>query len=300
MAYYDDLILALKQAGIAPLITLDHFIYPKWVSDQGAWTNPETTKEFVAYSRMIAERYHTDVHLWITFNEAVMYIFSEKSSRKLSIKDTLLTRDNIVSAHRQVYDIIHQLDAKAMVTSNIVWMGDHFGSTFFRWFSNWMFLDRIEDKCDVIAIDYYAADLLKTLKLAKHWMWPIEPAGLYRGLEILKAQYPGKPLLIAETGIATENGQPRPDGLKREDVLRDSIYWTQRARADGVNIIGFMVWSLTDNYEWGSYTPRFGLFTVNVLKDPALARIPTAAVPAYQEVIRNSGVGSDYTPVLPQ
>ena len=300
MAYYDDLILALKQAGIAPLITLDHFIYPKWVSEQGAWTNPETTTEFVAYSRMIAARYHADVHLWITFNEAAFYIFSEKGSRQLSIQDTLLTRDNIVSAHRQVYDVIHQLDAKAVVTSNIVWLGDHFGSGFLRWFTNWLFLDRIEDKCDVIAIDYYAADIIKTIKLGKHWMWPTEPAGLYRGLKILKAQYPDKPLLIAEIGMATEDGKPRPDGLKREDVLRDTIYWAQRAKADGVNLIGYMVWSLTDNYEWGSYTPRFGLFTVNVLKDPALARIPTAAVPAYQKVIRNSGVGASYQPVLPQ
>ncbi|MES2490962.1 MAG: family 1 glycosylhydrolase [Pseudomonadota bacterium] len=300
MAYYDDLILALKEAGIAPLITLDHFIYPKWVSDQGAWNNPETTKQFVAYSRMIAERYSKDVNLWITFNEAAFFIASEKSSRKLTIKQTLNVRDNIVSAHRQVYDVIHQLNSKAIVTSNIVWLGDHFGSTFLRWFTNWLFLDHIEDKCDVIAIDYYAANVGKLLKLGKHWQWPSEPPGIYRALKILKEQYPDKPLLIAEIGMSTENGKPRADGLTREDVLRDTVYWTQRAKADGVNIIGYMVWSLTDNYEWGSYTPRFGLYTVNVLTDPTLARIPTAAVPAYQEIIRNHGVAPSYLPVLPQ
>lgn len=300
MAYYDDLILALKEAGIAPLITLDHFIYPKWVSDQGAWNNPETTTEFVAYSRMIAERYHADVHLWITFNEAAFYIASEMGARKLSIKETMNARDNIVSAHRQVYDVIHKIDTKAMVTSNIVWVGDQFGSTFLHWFTDWLFLDQIEDKCDVIAIDYYASDLVKTIKLGKHWMWPIDPPGLYRALKMLKKTYPNKPVLIAEIGMATEDGQPRPDGIKREDVLRDTVYWAQRAKADGANLIGYMVWSLTDNYEWGSYTPRFGLYTVNVMKDPTLARIPTAAVPAYQEVIRNHGVTSSYLPVLPQ
>ena len=36
-----------------------------------------------------------------------------------------------------------------------------------------------------------------------------------------------------------------------------------------MNLIGYNYWSLTDNYEWGSYTPRFGLYTVNVTSDPA-------------------------------
>jgi beta-glucosidase len=72
------------------------------------------------------------------------------------------------------------------------------------------------------------------------------------------------------------------------------------ARDDGANVIGYMVWSLTDNFEWGSYTPRFGLYTVNVETDLSLARIPTDAVPAYQDVIRNGGLSADYRPVMAQ
>lgn len=50
LAFYDDPILSLKQAGVAPLITLNHFDYPGWVSDQGGWTNPKTVGDFVAYA----------------------------------------------------------------------------------------------------------------------------------------------------------------------------------------------------------------------------------------------------------
>jgi 6-phospho-beta-galactosidase len=32
---------------------------------------------------------------------------------------------------------------------------------------------------------------------------------------------------------------------------------------EAVPLIGYMHWSLTDNYEWGSYTPRFGLFSID-------------------------------------
>ena len=303
MAYYDDVIRVLKQAGIAPLITLDHFDYPGWVTDQGGWTNPKTTKDFVNYAGLIAKRYHQDVHLWITFNEAFADMSIQKSLHKLNGKQADQVRDNIVAAHRRTYDVIHQLDPHAIVTSNIAWLGDRFGSRTMNGISDRAFLDRVADKCDVIAIDYYGADLIKGVKAlaAKaNWLWPPEPAGLYRALKIIQAKYPDKPILIAETGMSTENGLPRADGEKREEVLRDSVYWTQRARADGVNVIGYMVWSLTDNFEWGTYAPRFGLYTVNVLKDPTLQRIPTAAAAAYKDIIRNNGVGPGYRPVIAQ
>jgi len=114
----------------------------------------------------------------------------------------------------------------------------------------------------------------------------------------LGTRYPHLPLLISENGISTENAMPRADGITREDALRDAVFWTQKASRDGANVIGYMYWSLIDNFEWGSYTPRFGLYTVNVPTDPFLTRIPTAAVPAYREIIRNNGVAPDYRPVI--
>jgi hypothetical protein len=52
----------------------------------------------------------------------------------------------------------YALDSKtgvtAQVTSNIVWAGDHFGSTALQALTDWLFFDRVEDKCDVIAVDY--------------------------------------------------------------------------------------------------------------------------------------------------
>ena len=302
LAYYDDLILAIKQAGMKPLVTLDHFVYPGWVADQGGWVNPQTVDDFLKYANLIVGRYQADVDLWITFNEAAFGVGGEKNIRQLSWSDTGHVRDNIAAAHRQAYDLIHRLDDHATVTSNIYWMGDRFGSGAINGLLDWTFLDLVADKCDVIAVDYYAADIPKVMRagVETHWNWPVDPAGLYRALKMLQARYPDKPLLIAEIGMSTQDGAPRADGTKREDMIRDTVYWTQRARADGVNVIGYMVWSLTDNFEWGSYTPRFGLYTVNALKDPELKRIPTAAVPAYKEVIRNHGVGADYRPVLPQ
>ncbi|GEE00753.1 hypothetical protein nbrc107696_22200 [Gordonia spumicola] len=80
---------------------------------------------------------------------------------------------------------------------------------------------------------------------------------------------------------------------------RDLVYRAQRARNDGINVMGFNYWSLTDNYEWGSYTPRFGLYTVNVQTDPSLTRHATPAVAAYRDIARANGVGPRYRPSRP-
>ena len=142
-------------------------------------------------------------------------------------------------------------------------MGDTLFSRRLQSLTDRLFLDHIIARSDVIALDYYGSDFIQIARAVHPWKWNPDPPGLYRALRILSRRYPDKPLLISETGMATENGQLREGGLRREDVLRDTVYWTQRARADGVNVIGYMVWSLTDNFEWGSYTPRFGLYTVD-------------------------------------
>jgi beta-glucosidase len=75
------------------------------------------------------------------------------------------------------------------------------------------------------------------------------------------------------------------------------VFWLQRAKADGMNVIGYNYWSLTDNYEWGSYAPRFGLYTVDVRTDPSLTRRPTDAVGTYNQLIAAGGVPPGYRPV---
>lgn len=298
LAYYDDLILSMIQAGIAPLITLDHFVYPGWVADQGAWTNPQTTTDFVRYSRMIAERYNKDVKLWLTFNEAAFFIIIEWKYRKFKWADVKLMRKHLIDAHRQIYDLIHDLDDSAMVTSNIVWAGQGLRSRLLQWFTDWLFLDGIEDKMDCVAFDYYYHSVSNEVLKGRLWEADPDPAGLGLALKKLARRYPKLPILIAENGMPSLNAQPRADGILREDVLRDCIYWTQRAHDEGINVMGYMYWSLTDNFEWGHYGPRFGLYTVNVLTDPELKRIPTAAVAAYRAIIRNHGVDSNYQPIL--
>jgi beta-glucosidase len=164
-----------------------------------------------------------------------------------------------------------------------------------------LFLSQVTKRLDYVGIDYYyPVSLTDASGLAaftgESWKAALAPEGIYYALRHYAQMFPGKPLYIVENGMPTDNAQPRTDDWDRADLLRDTVYWLQRAKADGMNVIGYNYWSLTDNYEWGSYRPRFGLYTVDVLHDPTLTRVPTDAVAAYRDITAHNGVPSGYTP----
>ncbi len=112
--------------------------------------------------------------------------------------------------------------------------------------------------------------------------WEIYPEGLYRLLMHYRSY--GWPLLVSENGIADNGGE------RRSDFIRAHIYALDRARAEGADVIGYIYWSLMDNFEWShGYRGRFGLFSIDFDFDPSLTRRPTAAVPTFQEAARAIG-----------
>ena len=60
--------------------------------------------------------------------------------------------------------------------------------------------------------------------------------------------------------------------MQRADFLRAHLYAVDRARAEGIAVIGYLYWSLIDNFEWShGYRGRFGLFKIDFddpLADP--------------------------------
>ncbi|MDQ4137869.1 MAG: GH1 family beta-glucosidase [Actinomycetota bacterium] len=97
--------------------------------------------------------------------------------------------------------------------------------------------------------------------------WNIAPDGLEELLVSLKEQFPSQPLMITENGAAfpdrvDEDG--RVHDVERVDYLRRHFTAAHRAIARGVDLRGYQVWSLLDNFEWGyGYTKRFGIVRVD-------------------------------------
>ena len=287
----------MARRGIQPLITLNHWDYPMWVYRQRGWANRRTTDDFAAMTKVIAQRYAKTARYWLTFNEEFFFEFVEAGNHPLTPAQVGAMRANLIAAHKKAYRIIHRASPRAMVSSNYAWPGHGALANI----DTEPFLDAVRKQLDYVALDYYypaydQSATLAQLSAGTSWNIPLDPFGMYTALRSMHRAFPELPVLISENGMATPNGQPRPDGVTREESLRDTVYWVQRARQDGVPVIGYLYWSLTDNYEWGSYDARLGLYTVDVRTDPSLRRRPTAAVPVYRTIIRRRGLPAGFAP----
>ena len=297
LAHYDRIIDSIHGHGMVPMITMVHFTYPGWLADRGGMLSGDAVEAFGRFADLITERWAGDGTMWVTLNEPLVFFKHEMTIGQVAPQDFGRFLDQIVAAHRLGYAAVHRADPDAMVTINEAYL------PLATDFTDTLIGDRVADVVDFVGIDYYYGVALNNLT-AINAAWDDfaavrpQPEVIYEAIAHYARSYPGKPIYIVENGMPTNHGA-RADGVDRGDFLRDTAFWLQRAVADGYPVIGYNQWSLVDNYEWGSYAPRFGLYQVDVLTDPALERRPTTGVEAYREIIANGGVGPDYRPVLP-
>ena len=142
-------------------------------------------------------------------------------------------------------------------------------------------LDLISEPLDFLGVNFYRPNLVRA---ANHdsplgveevdrgaettaMGWPIVPSSLTEVLLRLKNDYGEIPLLITENGAAFED---RIDGggvvadERRIMYVREHIAAVELARVEGVDVRGYYVWSLLDNFEWEKgYGKRFGIVFVD-------------------------------------
>ena len=297
LAHYDRIIDTIRGHGMTPMITMVHFVYPGWLDDRGGMLSDEAVPAFGRFAKLITERWAGDGTMWITFNEPLVFFKHEMTIGRVAITDFSRFLDQLEAAHRLGYAAAHRADPDAMVTMNEAYL------PLATDFTDTLLGDRVADVTDFVGIDYYygvALGNVTTINAAWDDFAAVrpQPETIYEAIKHYAQAYPGKPIYIVENGLPTSNGV-RADGVTRADFLRDTAFWLQRAVADGYPVIGYNHWSLVDNYEWGDYSARFGLYQVDVLTDPTLERRPTSGVDAYREMIEAGGVGPGYRPVLP-
>ncbi|HEY3607910.1 MAG TPA: GH1 family beta-glucosidase [Pseudonocardiaceae bacterium] len=97
--------------------------------------------------------------------------------------------------------------------------------------------------------------------------WSVDSTGLYDVLARMGREYPNLPLVVAENGAAYDDyldPSGRIRDVERIDYLRTHLAAVRRAIADGVDVRGYFVWSLLDNFEWSyGYSRRFGIVYVD-------------------------------------
>ncbi len=132
---------------------------------------------------------------------------------------------------------------------------------------------------DVVAIDLYASWASGYLRVPGHrtaggrsmmpyrdlWEDPPRPASF--AAFVRAATDHGLPVWILENGLCNRVrdgvGYPRSDGWTRMRYLDHHVRAVASLAESGAPVEAYVHWSLYDNYEWGSYEPRFGIHGVD-------------------------------------
>ncbi len=119
--------------------------------------------------------------------------------------------------------------------------------------------------------------------------WPVTPECLYWPMRFMAERY-GKPLYISENGMSSHDWismDGKVHDASRVDLMHRYLLNLRRADNEGIDIRGYFMWSLMDNFEWANgYNDRFGIIYVDyqtqerTMKDSAYY---------YKEIIETNG-----------
>lgn len=96
-------------------------------------------------------------------------------------------------------------------------------------------------------------------------LYTLYAEGAYRAIKELSdklTKHLNIPIIMTENGISTN------DDAQRDLFLKRYLYALARAHNDGYHITGYIHWSFMDNYEWGNYYSRYGLYHIDRTIDP--------------------------------
>ena len=312
--YYRRLCIACREAGIEPVVTLHHFSSPRWVAAMGGWETPAVIDHFARYVERTA-RVLGDVARWFcTMNEPNAQVTSKvlqrkpweieprlraEAARKVDsdkfhmyfLGDSYKVRDVCLAAHAKAREAIKAAapGAKVGLTLALQQLSAGPGGTgLYR---------RIFDEAR--APFYAAASRDEFIGVQTYNKFDLGPEGyLPTPADAMKDMFglPTQPGALAACVheawthakvpvLVSEHGHNTNDDGQRIRHLRASIDGLAREIAAGTPVLGYLHWSLLDNFEWSSgYVPRFGLVAVD---RQTFVRTPKPSLAAYRALVGN-------------
>lgn len=119
--------------------------------------------------------------------------------------------------------------------------------------------------------------------------WPVVPESIYWASRFYAERYK-LPLIVSENGMAgfdTISADQKVHDAQRIEFLQRYLRELRRACEEGIDVRGYFLWSLLDNFEWqAGYSQRFGIVYVDY---PTQQRIVKDSGLWYKEVIASHG-----------
>ncbi len=269
LLHYRRMIDVCRQYGVEPMVTLHHFTLPHWFAHDGGWLASDAVERFTRYVEVVSEIL-LDVTWVCTINEPNMV-----AMMKGSAGDDMNTAgfpapdmhiaEALVAAHRAARGVLSALPL-ARSGWSIATQAFHALPGSEEQTQRWaypretFFLECAEGD-DWLGVQAYLRTFigpegpLPVPEDVEHTLtgWEYFPPALGIGVRNAWNHSKHTPIFVTENGLASA------DDARRIDYTHDALVGLHEAMDDGVDVLGYLHWSLLDNYEWGSFTPTFGL-----------------------------------------
>ncbi|PPF38031.1 family 1 glycosylhydrolase [Rathayibacter sp. AY1A3] len=296
LAHYRRMIDAALELGLTPVITLNHFTIPQWFAEEGGWAGETAHERWTSYIDTVVPIL-TGVEWIITFNEPNMLSMMINAQKMFAnadagdwvsptVEDTAEEEENtgraaklpdpdpdigrrLAELHHAVRDTLRERTG-AKVGWSVACLaltaapgGNEDALERVRYVWEDLYLEASRED-DFLGVQAYSSQAVDQNGLVAHPPHPDNTlsGAAYRpdalGIAVRHAaEVAGVPILVTENGIATA------DDSRRIDYTEGALAGLADAVADGIDVRGYLHWSILDNYEWGHWGPTFGLIAVD-------------------------------------
>jgi len=309
--HYRRVLLACREHGLAPILTFHHYTLPRWLQEADGFTSDRFPALFERYCRRAAAAVGDLPAFVSTFNEPEGlgeggYLLGvNPPGRKDDLDGFWRVAEQVLEAHRLgVAAIRAEAGVPAGVTLQLPDLqyedGAHPGDSHVelsaRVSDRFLEAARTDDWLGVQTytrnrfgpegprgprVDWAAGDPGETAETTQLGQ-EVYPQALGGSIRRAWRATGGIPLLVTESGIATDD-----DG-KRVAYVDAALREVMGALAEGIDLRGYLYWSLLDNFEWSlGYRPTFGLVSVD---RSTFARTPKPSASWLGAVARNGAL----------
>jgi len=317
--HYEAVVDGCLERGLAPVVTFNHFTSPHWFAARGAWLDADAPELFARYCGAVMDRFGDRIAMAVTLNEpnlppmlawaglpdvvteleratiaaaeAAAGVERYRAGNVMLAEDFAGMQDGMTRAHVAARAAIKARRPELPVGLSIAISDDVAapGGEAVRdrkraeVYDHWLRVARDDDFIGVQNYErlHYGPDgqlapaegaVLNEMGSA------VDPESL-GGAVRYAHEVSGRPVLVTEHGLGTE------DDAQRAAFIAPALEGLLDAVLDGVPVLGYLHWTLLDNFEWiFGYSKHFGLHSVD--RD-TFVRTPKGSARALADAVRS-------------
>lgn len=293
--HYKRVLDKCHKHGLAPMVTLSHWTVPRWFAARGGFEQADSPDTFARFADKVARHLSDGMDYATTFNEAniqrmialmipnreaarmavgAMYAACAKASGSdrfsmVLFGETEKVEANMIAAHQKAFAALKAARSALPVGVTIttqeiegVGPGNKADEVRAALHGPWLDAARGADFVGVQTYTRYRIGADGPLPLPEGAErtdagYEYRPEALEATIRHI-AKVTGRPIIVTENGIATTND------ARRVAFIDAALAGVARCIADGIDVRGYIHWSLLDNFEWVyGYKQHFGLVEVD-------------------------------------